>query len=401
MRDRLLDEVRSAQARHAAPPPAVYEQQEPGQFTPDVLAILHAAFTAADHVTKAERRTLAAATSLSERQILTWFANQRQRRNKVGKKQQHLGHRSAPYSSASRPRYPQQQHHQHYQQQQYFDGPARRTVSGSSSGSASSSLVEYESAHWSARSSASSDWSPTSGTYLAQGDIPVGGGDVGERYELAPLAHEVAHEPEFSLPYPPHLVHHLPPPHAHHPHDAPYDPGDERADVPMMHLEAPTPLEGAFPRAPLALPEPPWQHALEPDAHVPLDALSASYPSSSAGADSRRSSADSAFSRASAEQAHLLPPPPPQPHEPGFFLAPAPTQAPAVATLGGLSDAWMDDQFYENLFGSLGLDLGGGGGDAAQEGAMAMGGEGMAPGLTLSMEAVRAEEQLGGGGAWF
>lgn len=72
MRNRLLDEVRSAQARHAASPIAAYEPQEPGQFTPDVLAILHAAFSAADHVSKAERRTLAAATALSERQILTW-----------------------------------------------------------------------------------------------------------------------------------------------------------------------------------------------------------------------------------------------------------------------------------------------------------------------------------------
>lgn len=71
MRDGLFDEVRSAQARHAASPPA-HEPQEPGQFTPDVLAILHAAFNAADHVSKAERRTLAAATALSERQILTW-----------------------------------------------------------------------------------------------------------------------------------------------------------------------------------------------------------------------------------------------------------------------------------------------------------------------------------------
>jgi len=71
MRGRLLDEVRSAQARHAASP-AAHEPQEPGQFTPDVLSILHAAFNAADHVSKAERRTLAAATALSERQILTW-----------------------------------------------------------------------------------------------------------------------------------------------------------------------------------------------------------------------------------------------------------------------------------------------------------------------------------------
>ncbi|GAA5933676.1 hypothetical protein JCM3775_003769 [Rhodotorula graminis] len=382
MRRCILDEVRSAQARHAASPTAAHDPQEPGQFTPDVLAILHAAFNAADHVSKAERRTLAAATALSERQILTWFANQLQRRNKVGKKQQQqqqLGVRSAPYSAAFRPRPPQQQQ----QQQPYFDAPARRTVSDSSSGS--SSLVDYESAHSSARSSASSDWSPTSGTYLAQGDIP------------------------FSLPYPPHLalshhLDHLPPPptHAHYPHDAPYPVTDERVDVPMMQLEAPTPLEGAFPHA-LAAPDASWAHphALEPDSRVPLDALSALYPpSTSAGVDSRRSSADSAYSLApapSAEPAYLAP-------QPGFFLGAAPASTSAVAALGGLSDAWMDDQFYENLFGSLGLDLGGGGG-ATQDGAMSMGGEGTAPGLTLSMEAVGAEEQLVGGGGgeavWF
>lgn len=171
----------------------------------------------------------------------------------------------------------------------------------------------------------------------------------------------------------------------------------------MMHLEAPTPLDGTFPRAHDAAPEPRWTHppALEPAAHVPLDALSASYPSSSAGADSRRSSADSSVSFATAPGGEPAFVPPPQ--EQGFFLAPAPAPTPAVAALGGLSDAWMDDQFYENLFGSLGLDLGGGGlGGAAQDGAMSMGGEGAAPGLTLSMEAVRAEEQLGGGeGTWF
>ncbi|KPV72171.1 uncharacterized protein RHOBADRAFT_47013 [Rhodotorula graminis WP1] len=385
MRDRLLDDVRSAQARHASSP--AHEPQEPGQFTPDVLAILHAAFNAADHVSKAERRTLAAATALSERQILTWFANQRQRRNKVGKKQQQqqqLGVRSAPYSAAFRPRPPQQQQ----QQQPYFDAPARRTVSDSSSGS--SSLVDYESAHSSARSSASSDWSPTSGTYLAQGDIPVVAAEHGDP---AQYALDVAHEPQFSLPYPPHLalshhLDHLPPPptHAHYPHDAPYPVTDERVDVPMMQLEAPTPLDAAFPHA-LAAPDASWAHphALEPDSRVPLDTLSASYPSStSAGVDSRRSSADSAYSLApapSAEPAYLAP-------QSGFFLGAASAQAPAVAALGGLSDAWMDDQFYENLFGSLGLDLGGGGGGAQ----------------TARMEAVRAEEQLAGGGGeavWF
>lgn len=75
LRDRLLDEVRSAQDRHAHSPSQqqqLQSEQESGAFTPEVLVILHAAFQAAEHVTKAERRHLAGATGLSERQILTW-----------------------------------------------------------------------------------------------------------------------------------------------------------------------------------------------------------------------------------------------------------------------------------------------------------------------------------------
>lgn len=60
------------------------------------------------------------------------------------------------------------------------------------------------------------------------------------------------------------------------------------------------------------------------------------------------------------------------PFEPTLITAPAPT------------DAWMDDEFYRNLFGTLGLDAGEGAGMEAEGG-----GEG--GGLTLSLDAVRAE----------
>lgn len=66
-------------------------------------------------------------------------------------------------------------------------------------------------------------------------------------------------------------------------------------------------------------------------------------------------------------------PPLDAPFEPAIVQAPAPT------------DAWMDDEFYRNLFGSLGLDAGEGGAGMETDGA----GEG--GGLTLSLDAVRAE----------
>ncbi|BGP39329.1 hypothetical protein JCM10449v2_003267 [Rhodotorula kratochvilovae] len=336
MRTRLLDEVRSAQARHAQPPPPPQDDQQPGAFTPEALAILNAAFLAHETVSRAERRELASVTGLSERQILTWFANQRQRRHKK--------HRAAPYDLTRRP--PPQQHHQQQ---------ARRTVSGSSS---SSSLVEYaESGAESSSSGASATWSPTSGTYLAQGDIPVG--------ESSPTGGAFAsYAAQFQLPPPP-------PP---------------QVEVPMMEFTTPTPLAAHFPPLPAAAAAPYEQHAAP--WYIPPMSAPDSAPSADFFAQALSSSPSS--SSTSSLEAYLPPPP--------FALTPAP--APLVVT-GGLSDAWMDDTFYENLFGSLGLDL-------------ASAGQAAAPGLTLSMEAVRAEEiqaqvqayapvqqAVGGGEMWF
>ncbi|GAA6055921.1 hypothetical protein JCM3770_002361 [Rhodotorula araucariae] len=317
IRQRILTEVRAAQARHAQAQ-APLEEPQPGVFMPEVLAILNAAFQAHETVSRAERRELASVTGLTERQILTWFANQRQRRHKK---------RAAPYDLARRPP-------QHKQE-------ARRTPSGSSS---SSSLVEYaESGTASVSSGASATWSPTSGTYLAQGDIPVG--------DPSPTSAAFAsYAAQFQLPHPPPLQ-------------------QEEVEVPMMELTQPTPRAPLFPPLPAAAPyerptewwiPAPSSHDSAPSADSFIQALSSS-PSSST----------------SSLEAYLPPAP--------FAVAPPP--APLVGA-GGLSDAWMDDTFYENLFGSLGLDLAGAG--AAQ-----------APGLTLSMDAVRAEEaqaQAVGGG---
>lgn len=166
-----------------------------------------------------------------------------------------------------------------------------------------------------------------------------------------------------------------------------------------MHLTQATPLSQAFPpfahvAEPSYLPLAPWApsaagEGVEVDAQVPMEDGEAygahSAPSSIIGADEHAAHAAPPFDAAA--------------------LAPVPAMSGA---LGVLSDAWMDDQFYENLFGSLGLDQLAMGGDgdganaAAQGGEDGMGMEGMGPGLTLSMEEVRAEEQLGAGGAaWF
>lgn len=320
------------------------------------------------------------------------FANQRQRKNKKSSAPK----RAAPYSHASRPRLPLQRPQQHAHH-------ARRTVSGSSSGS--SSLVEYESASDSSAASSSGDWSPTSGTYRAEGDIPVDDGVRGPSPSSYPSQSPSGAFPtlpsHFSLPIPPHLSAQRPPPapaslHAEPAPPSGYEHQHEYAPaVPAMHLTQATPLSQAFPpfahvAEPAYLPPAPWAPSaagdgVEVDAQVPMEDGEAygahSAPSSVIGAD---------------EHAALPP-------LDGAALAPVPAM---TGALGVLSDAWMDDQFYENLFGSLGLDqlaMGGGGdGGAVQGGEDGMGMEGMGPGLTLSMEEVRAEEQLGAGGAaWF
>ena len=134
----------------------------------------------------------------------------------------------------------------------------------------------------------------------------------------------------------------------------------------MMEFTTPTPLAAHFPPFPAVAAAPYEQHA------APWSIPAMSAPDSAPSADffAQALSSSPSSSSTSSLEAYLPPPP--------FALTPAP--APLVVT-GGLSDAWMDDTFYENLFGSLGLDL-------------ASAGQAAAPGLTLSLslEAVRAEE---------
>ncbi|GAA6007411.1 hypothetical protein JCM10207_006332 [Rhodosporidiobolus poonsookiae] len=144
--DRFLEEVRLARLRHASSQSSTSTStptpQEPGTFTEEVVQILHAAFAVSDTVSRAERRQLALVTGLTERQVLTWFANQRQRRPKKAAAAQ----RASPYASARHPSTAASTHsHRHHL-------PPVRTVSGSSSLSANSSasslsLVSYADEH--------------------------------------------------------------------------------------------------------------------------------------------------------------------------------------------------------------------------------------------------------------
>ncbi|GJN89538.1 hypothetical protein Rhopal_002525-T1 [Rhodotorula paludigena] len=350
---RLLDEVRAAQSRHAtqaAAPPS----DEPGQFTPDVLRVLHAAFDASDSVSRAERRELAGATGLTERQILTWkseklkrrreqFANQRQRRSKKRAAPYDVQHRRAPLTPAS-----QRSSRQHPEQQ--------RTVSASTS---SSSLVEYDDA-------------PV--------DIPV---------SSSPPRAPIAHPPptfEWQLPVPPSL--------------AQYTQQQQQPLVlPSLQLSAPTPIAASFaPPAPAPAPAP---------AYNPFESSSPGGWSPSSSTSSLSFGAPSATAAPSMDffaPGSSLSSSPPSSLRTNPFLAPlAPVEVPSVVSVPGMGDAWMDETFYENLFASLGLDGSSAGLAAPQQldfsragldfGGM-IGADG--DGLTLSLEAVRAEEGMGG-----
>ncbi|GAA6053877.1 hypothetical protein NBRC10513_002786 [Rhodotorula toruloides] len=296
-RQRLFEEVRAAQLRHSLSPPAPPSPESPAtgrpkQFTAEVLAILEAAFEASDSVSRGERRELANVTGLTERQVLTWFANQRQRRNK--KKERRVPGTpyvrpdlAVPSTPTSRIRAPMHVHQQ------------RRTVSGSSLGSSGSSLVEY-----------------------AEQDLV-----------LPPLDPSVQ-QPLF-LP-----------------------------DVPVLgDVTAPTPIAATF----FATPSSSRFDCSASSVSSSLDDFSipqpprAAYDPSSLFSTSPSNASTSSFDL----------PPLDAPFEPAIVQAPAPT------------DAWMDDEFYRNLFGSLGLDAGEGAGVKLE------GGEG--GGLTLSLDAVRAE----------
>ncbi|BGP07359.1 hypothetical protein JCM10049v2_003190 [Rhodotorula toruloides] len=293
----ILHEIRAAQLRHslspsAPPSPESPPTGRPKQFTAEVLAILEAAFEASDSVSRGERRELANVTGLTERQVLTWFANQRQRRNKKRRVPGAPYARpdlAVPSTPTSRIRAPMHGHQQ------------RRTVSGSSFGSSGSSLVEY-----------------------AEQDLV-----------LPPLDPSVQ-QPLF-LPDVPVL-------------------GDVTAPTPIAASCFATPSSSRFDCSASSV-----SSSLD-DFSIPQPPRATYDPSSLFSTSPSNTSTSS-----------LDLPPLDAPFEPAIVQAPAPT------------DAWMDDEFYRNLFGSLGLDAGEGGAGMETDGA----GEG--GGLTLSLDAVRAE----------
>ncbi|GAA5829822.1 hypothetical protein JCM11251_007895 [Rhodosporidiobolus azoricus] len=387
---RMADEVRLARSRHSTsslpptssslPPPP---PSEPGSFSPSNLALLNAAFSVRDSVSRAERRELARATGLNERQVLTWvredffyggeggarsgdekrdkkkrekrfeiddifvrdlqFANQRQRRGKKEKAASAVSARASPYSHARHPS-SSQSHHL----------PPLRTVSGSSTAS-SASLLSY-----------------AGGTSDEDFDIEAGGDIAVDAPAYAPP--QTATFATFASQF---QVAPLPPPPTF------FQPPDE---VPMMEFTSPTPITASFSTLGVA-PSPPQPHPAPTfDFSAPLFLPSGSNTSpspptliedSSSLVDHGEWDAESFFSTSSCG---------PVP------VAPAPTPSlglgPTVAGEGGL-DGWMDATFYENLLSSLGLSSDS---TVSSESSSALSLDGIdGAGLTLSMEAVRAE----------
>ncbi|SDA02306.1 BZ3500_MvSof-1268-A1-R1_Chr7-3g09628 [Microbotryum saponariae] len=91
-RDEMLQQVLAASAdfsKDVAPLQALKSSFKPslvqataGGFSSQVNQILFTAFTQFEHLTKGERLALAKRTGLSQKQVATWFANQRQRRTR-------------------------------------------------------------------------------------------------------------------------------------------------------------------------------------------------------------------------------------------------------------------------------------------------------------------------------
>ncbi|GAA5906565.1 hypothetical protein JCM6882_004471 [Rhodosporidiobolus microsporus] len=370
--NRLLDGIRLARQRHSSHPAPSAAPSEPGLFTPSILTILNSAFAVCDSVSRAERRELARATGLNERQVLTWFANQRQRRGKKDKTQP-----SARPPPSSHSRHPSSLSHAHH----HSHLPPVRTVSSSSTAS-STSLVSYA--------------APSE--QVSDDDIAVDA-----PYTLPPPPSATAAFASFAsqfqvapLPLPP-------PPTFFNPHP----PAEGESEVPMMEYTSPMPITASFsalgvgvapsssslPGAidfsqPLFLP--PVSHTPSP----PSQALSAS-PTAEVEDGASMVDWTDAESFFSSSSCGAVP------------VAPAPT--PTAGETSGL-DGWMDATFYENLLSSLGLTSSStsssSGGDSsaffgATNGALPFemfdGLEG--GGLTLSMEAVRAEVG-GGAGGW-
>ncbi|GAA5986049.1 hypothetical protein JCM11641_005538 [Rhodosporidiobolus odoratus] len=382
LEQRFVHEVSLARQRHSTPAdipvhlsPTAVDAQPSGAFTEEVLSIMNRAFLVSESVSRAERRELSRVTGLSERQVLTWFANQRQRRPKKAAIAAATTGRAAPYTTPRRA-----------QDRQRHPAPhSLRTVSGSSSlsCSTSSSLLSYAHDGEDTELALFNPPSPIKG----DSDFALLPASAGASFASFASQYQVDQLP-------------IPPPYYHDGQEA------------QSAFDGPTPLAPSF-----SLPMPPPTNQLGfssfDNAHeqpLPSPAFTTITSSEAffdqtfsqpvvhegtcpASESSSISCTEDAFSSSSSISG---------------FVPVVPASAPFSSfgqEAGGLTsegvDSWMDSQFYENLFGSLGLT---GPADGAGLG-MGMGMSIEGGGLRLSMDAVRADAgeegmEVGGGGGF-
>ncbi|GAA5952544.1 hypothetical protein JCM8115_003631 [Rhodotorula mucilaginosa] len=331
----ILQQVRAARLRHStspSPPPAPTTDAATttlsGHFTPAITALLQSAYDA--HATgalpnKGERRELARATGLTEKQVVTWFGNTRQRQRKRRGREASGGAatstttkrtsaRSVPYSldmapqhrrreSAAEQRYPSSMQHppQQSQQRTWSFGSSSLNSSVGSSSTSSLDLVEYA-------ESAQDDATSVASAFLPPAPAPP-----------AP-ANKVQFDVSTAL-----------------------DPSG------WFSVASSTASPPASVTVADVTPRPPQQA----DAFLSLPAPAFAADQFTPAASSSSGSSPSSIRSPSA----------PHPLDSFPTLAVADDELPYVPAP---NDAWMDDEFYRNLFSSLGfeMEIGIGRGDA-------------------------------------
>ncbi|BGP54884.1 hypothetical protein JCM8202v2_002471 [Rhodotorula sphaerocarpa] len=333
----VIAEIRAAQLRHSFPSPSSTSStpsddatiNPSGQFRPDIVALLQAAYDAhPGPLSKADRRELARATGLTDKQITCWFGNARQRERKRRQRGASAGSsvsaattttrrssvRMVPYDVEMAPHHQvqQQQQQQQYWQPVPFEQQQQRSwLYGASS--LSSSVSSFSSA-----SGSSSDL-----VEYAEPDASAAAMWPGMSQAAAPLSSSLA---PLLVPAPP------PPPMV------PMDPQLSLDPTGWFCMSSPPSSSPQLGAAPPLLAPPPESFA----------------PSPSSWSTSAAASPSPSF------DAPLAVP------ELDFEL-------PFGPTVPAATDAWMDDEFYRNLFGSLGLDVEGGGSGAGAGGDMSAG----------------------------
>ncbi|GAA5986861.1 hypothetical protein JCM10908_000927 [Rhodotorula pacifica] len=374
---KVVDEVRAAQLRHStaspAPPPptATTAPSEPitllsGHFNPSITSLLQSAYEAHQSdlpPNKGERRELARATGLTEKQVVTWFSNARQREKKRREKEggtaaatasmRRSSARSQPYDIEMAPQHrrrlsaEQQQRYPSEMRPQQHNGRGRKW-SGSSALSALSSSVG---------SSASSV-------------------DLVEYVETA--------GPTFVLPDP-----------APAPVPAP-TPASAKVQVDVSASLDPSGwFSLASPHSSLSLSPPPPAPITTPT-NIALheeDAACERFLGVPAGSPEagQLAPSPSAWSSSAAVS------PTPSIESPSAVLMS--DELPFPPTVPAASDAWMDDEFFRNLFSSVGFEMEVGIGvdglfSDGRSAADKRGGASGGGGLTLRMEDLRRDEQV-------